>query len=52
MPEGLLIAGAIVGLVGGTIGILSGGWSLVERIVAAYRKRKPDPDYDITKSYF
>jgi hypothetical protein len=55
MPEGLLIAGGIVGLVGGTIGAVSGGWSLAGRIATAWRARKEriaSEKVDIRDTYY
>ena len=51
MPEGLLIAGAIVGLVGGTLGIMTTGWNLWDRIAAANKRRRDNRDYDINQSF-
>lgn len=55
MPMELVIAGGIVGLVGVTIGIVSGAWNLLERIAAARsaaKARKADRDYDVRDSFY
>jgi len=44
MPEGLLIAGAVVGLAGGALGLLTTGWNLYDRVTAARAKAKARED--------
>lgn len=53
MPEGLLIAGAVVSGVGTIVAAVIGVWTLVDRIAAARQKRreKRAEDYNVEDSY-